>query len=96
MADRTSDQILDQAVYALACIHDHYGPGLNENGLRELRKLLSNDKYFCDSSYICDVYEDDPYVDFASRILWPKEWRHALNFYDVTTISKSKEDDDYV
>lgn len=94
MADRTPEQILDEAVYAVTCVHDHYGPGLNEHGLRELRKLLATHKYFCDSGFICDVYEDDPHVDFHTRIIWPNHTYHKLQFKDIVAISKSSEDDD--
>ena len=74
MAERSEDQILDQAVYAVACVARHYGPGLNEYGLAHLRECLSKLVIFTDACYTVDVYDDDPYADFSSRIVWPSGW----------------------
>ena len=74
MAERTKEQILDQAVYALALVKCHYGPRWNENGLREVRELLSKLIWQTDACYTVYCYEDDPYIDFEQRIIKPKDW----------------------
>jgi len=72
MTERTEEQILDQVIHAIQCVCGHYGPYLNEDGLFELRTLLKDfTNWHTDSSYLCDVNEDDPYVDFNSRIIHP-------------------------
>ena len=76
MAERSEDQILDQVVYAVLCAYQHYGPGFSEEGKIELRELLSKfTVWSMDASYKCDVCEDDPYVDFSNRIIWPDGWK---------------------
>lgn len=78
MVERTQDQLIDQMTYALACVYQHYGPGLNSDGLKDLRlemtQLFSKNKLFLDASYRTDVNENDPYVDFDQRILKPNGW----------------------
>jgi hypothetical protein len=74
MAERTTDQILDEAVYAVACVAHHYGPGLNEEGLRYTRELLSKLYLFMDAEFRCDMEETDEFVDFHNRIIWPEGW----------------------
>jgi hypothetical protein len=86
MADRTKDQILDQAVYAIASLHRHYGPGLTAEGLQHVRKLLSEIGFCTDSCYRVDVYDDDPLADFYQRIVQPGGWDN-LDYDD--TIARS-------
>ena len=74
MAERTEEQILDEAVYAVACVARHYGPGFNERGLAHVRELLSQVNFSTDSCFRVDVYEDDEFVDFHQRIVWPEDW----------------------
>lgn len=75
MAERTKEQILDQAVYALALVKCHYGPRWNEIGLKEIRELLSQFSLWdTDSCYRVDCYEDDTYIDFEQRIIMPPQW----------------------
>lgn len=90
MAHRTKEQILDQAVYALQCVSCHYGSAFNEDGLQELRSLLAKMPWYVDSGYICDVYEDDPNADFASRIIWPNDWI-KLDFNGVASASRGEQ-----
>ena len=72
MAERTHDQILDEMVHAVACVAWHYGPGLNESGLKEIRDCLNLQN--TDACYSVDCREDDPYVDFHQRIIWLDDW----------------------
>jgi len=74
MAERTKEQILEEAVYAVACVVQHYGPELNEEGLDEVRELLSNIDFSTDATYRVDVNECSQYADFHKRIIWPKDW----------------------
>jgi hypothetical protein len=74
MAERTTDQILDQAVYAVQCVSRHYGPEFNAEGLRTVRELLSQLPWFTDSCFRVDCHEDDPFIDFHQRIIWPDGW----------------------
>lgn len=74
MTERTRNQILNQAVYAVACVARHYGPGFNDNGLQEVRELLSEMPWDTDSSFRVDRQEDDPFIDFHQRIIWPEDW----------------------
>lgn len=74
MAERTRDQILDEAVHTVACVAHHYGPGFSETGLQEVRKLLSEMPWDTDSTFRVDCQEDDPFIDFHQRIIWPEGW----------------------
>lgn len=74
MAERTHEQILDEVVHAVACVARHYGPGLNEAGLKEVRDNLNTIPWFTDACFIVDCREDDPYIDFHQRIFWPDGW----------------------
>ena len=91
MADRTEEQVLDEVVYAVACVAQHYGPGLSEIGLQEMRKLLESFNFHTDASFRVDVQEDDEDpVDFRSRIIWPHGW-NVLDHDNVIAESKSDE-----
>jgi hypothetical protein len=72
--NRTREQILEEAVRAVQAVAYHYGPGFNEDGIRYLRKALGEFPWFTDSCYSVDVHEDDEYVDFSDRIIWPEGW----------------------
>ena len=74
MAERTHDQILDEIVHAVACLAGHYGPGLNERGLKAVRASLDQHLWFTDACFHVDCREDDPYIDFHQRIIWPDGW----------------------
>jgi hypothetical protein len=74
MADRTSEQILDEMVHAVACVARHYGPGLNERGLAWVRSQLACSSWSTDACYIVDCRESDPHIDFHTRIIWPDGW----------------------
>ena len=74
MTDRTKDQILKEAVYAVACVAHHYGPALNEEGLQEIHNLLLRVDFHTDATYRVDVFENDEFADFHSRIIWPDDW----------------------
>lgn len=75
MADRTKDQILDQVVYAVQCVAVHYGPAFSADGLQELRKILGEfSDWRTDSTFRVDVLDDDEFVDFHQRIIWPDGW----------------------
>lgn len=88
MADRTQEQVLDEAVYAVACVAWHYGPGLSKIGLQEMRKLLKSFNFHTDSCFRVDVQEDEKHVDFRSRIIWP-DGRDVLDYDNV--IEESQE-----
>lgn len=90
MADRTQDQILDEMMYAVACVSRHYGPGLSKIGLQEMRKLIESFNFHTDSSFRVDVSEDEEYVDFRSRIIWPDEW-DVIDYNNIIEDSKSDE-----
>ncbi len=72
--NRTKEQILEEAVYAVACVAHHYGTAFNEEGLQEIRNLLSKVDFHTDTTYRIDVFEDDKFVDFHNRIIWPYGW----------------------
>ena len=93
MVERTHEQILDQLVYAVACAYKHYGPELSAEGLVDLRQKLG-DHWFTDSGYTCDVYDDDPYVDFYARIIQPSGWK-VLDFKETINLSKGLDADGY-
>jgi len=89
MVKRTEKQILVQAVYAVACVAHHYGPGFSEEGLTLVAESLKGFRLFTDASYQTDVYEDDPHVDFSSLITIPLGWDrdYFTNLYsEVETI----------
>lgn len=90
MADRTQEQVLNEVVYAVACAAQHYGPGLSEIGLREVRKLLEDFNFHTDASFRVDVSEDENHVDFRSRIIWPDGW-DVIDYNNVIEESKSDE-----
>ena len=86
--EKTSEEILNEVVFAVACVARHYGSGLSETGLQDLRKLLNGFiKWTTDTCYRCDVYEEDEYVDFHERIIVPKDW-DDLNFQEIVEESK--------
>lgn len=91
MADRTPEQVLDEVVYAMACVAQHYGPGLSKIGLQEMRKLLKSFNFHTDASFRVDVQEDEKHVDFRSRIIWPHGW-DVIDYDNVIAESKSDED----
>jgi hypothetical protein len=74
MPTRTHAQILDEIVYAVACAAEHYGPGLSEDGLADLRALFNKWGFWTDTSFRVDRCEDEPYIDFHERIIWPDGW----------------------
>ena len=74
MSKRTKEQILDQAVYAAACVARHYGPGFNSDGVALLREKLSELPWYTDAEYWVDVYPGDEFEDFHLRITWPSDW----------------------
>lgn len=85
MAERSEKQILVQAVYAVACVHKHYGPGLSAGGIKHLTQLLSQVNFCTDASYRVDVLEDEPYTDFLPRIIWPPMW-NTIDFDEIQKI----------
>ena len=89
MAERSKEQILDQAVFAVQCVSRHYGSGFSEEGLQELRKLLNEFPWWTDACYSCDVYDDDPYADFDKRIIWPYGWWKE-DFKEIVEESKGE------
>jgi hypothetical protein len=76
MSNRNTDQLMDELVYAVACVVNHYGPMFNESGLEWLRKTLEPLRHhlWCDACYTVDVYPGDEYEDFHQRIIWPPGW----------------------
>ncbi len=90
MAERTSEQILDEVVYAVQCVTVHYGPGFNEDGLRELRKVLNEfHTWWTDGEYTSGMLENDEHEDFHQRIIWPEDWRKE-NFNEVVKESRGE------
>lgn len=93
MATRTHDQILDEAVYAAACVAYHYGSGFSEEGLQALRKLLGQMRWDLDSTYRVDAREGDPHIDFHTRIIWPPDW-WQLDFQETVKESYAEPNQD--
>lgn len=88
--DRTNDEILDQAVYAVACVAHHYGPGFSAEGLADVRRLLTElGPWGCDSSWRVDIPEGEgePNPDFCPKHL-PKEFGW-IEFDDITRASRT-------
>ncbi len=92
--DRSKEEILDQMVWAVACVARHYGPGLSASGLRGLRQeLASSGPYWCDGEWRSDVLEGgkDGNPDFCPAILKPDF--AGLNFDETVKRSKTGEED---
>lgn len=87
--DRTKDEILDQLVYAVACVARHYGPGLSAEGLADIRQKLSLDNWWCDSTWRVDTLEGpgEPDPDFCPSVLPPSFC--GLEFDDVVEQSRT-------
>jgi hypothetical protein len=103
--DRTHDEIVDQLVYAAACVARHYGPGLSADGLQAMRKSLDAEgPWWCDSTWRVDVQEpnyygdsrleghslDEPNPDFCPLVL--KDGYLGLNFREVVEQSRGGEE----
>lgn len=84
--DRTRDEILDQAVYTVACVAHHYGPGYSDDGLQVLRESLDR-LIFCTDVSFRERYDHEPYIDFVSRIIWPEDW-DKLDFEETVRDSR--------
>lgn len=54
---RTDEEILDQMVYAVACVLRHYGPGYLAEGLKAVRESLKDHKTHCDTCFTVDFEE---------------------------------------
>jgi len=74
MATRTKEQLEDQFVYAVACVMQHYGPGLSQEGLQEVREFAKKMNLHTDSTFNVDREEGDKFLDFHERIIWPEQW----------------------
>lgn len=62
--NRTNEEIVDQLVYAVACVARHYGSGLSAEGLASVRKALEAEgPWNCDSGWRVDTMEQDYYGD---------------------------------
>lgn len=89
--ERTHDEIVDEVVYAAACVIYHYGPGLSDEGLVALRHGIEAacGRLWCDSSWRVDTPdgegEDSP--DFHVRML-SKE--RDLSFEVIVRRSRGK------
>lgn len=79
--ERSKMQIIDEVIFAVQSVAQHYGPGFNTEGLVEIRKFLETMSWFCDSTWRCNV-EDGPCIDFHHRLRFTD-----LNFKDVTAAS---------
>jgi hypothetical protein len=90
--ERTKEEILDQAVYAVARVVNHYGPALNAEGLQHLRYLLSDIDYWCDSTWRVDVLEggEDGNPDFHPSVL--PDGKYGPRFEEVVYMSRTGED----
>lgn len=88
MAERTDEQLLDELVYAVASVVRHYGPGYNENGLKNIRKKLSMIDIRTDASYRVDMYDDDQFADFHQRIVNPDGWWANCDFEETVKDSR--------
>ena len=91
VADRTKEQILNQAIYAVACVARHYGGGFSAEGLQDVRRLLSKMPWGTDSGYRVDVSDEDQFADFEPRIIHPLDW-WKLDFSEVVARSEERED----
>lgn len=92
---RTKDEILDQLIYAIACVARHYGPGLSADGLKHYRDLLARDDWWCDATWTCDVLEDEeePNPDFHPSKLNCDDPEWFFTFEDVVRKSRTGQDD---
>lgn len=59
--ERTSEEILDEVVYAAHRVIEHYGTGLSEDGLIWLREAISKSvgPFWCDCSWRNDIPEGE-------------------------------------
>lgn len=73
MATRSKEQILDEVIYAINCVSYHYGPCFNQEGLKDLREKLKDIDFWADAEYM-GRYEDEDFIDFHERIIWPENW----------------------
>ena len=89
--ERTDEEILDQLVYAVACVARHYGSGLSAEGLFNVRRKLAEDKWYCDTTWRVDVLEglSEPNPDFYPSVL--TEGMSGLCFEDVVLQSRTGE-----
>lgn len=92
--DRTHDEILDQMVYAVACVAYHYGPGLSGAGLRWVRKQLDREPqgdpgWWCDSSWRVDI-PDGEELDFCPEKLPPDLLDRS--FEEIVRLSRGGEE----
>lgn len=90
--DRSKDEILDQLVYAVAAVARHYGPGLSTEGLRDIRKKLDEDDWWCDARWRVDVLEggDDGNPDFCPSVI-PNDY-YGLDFEETINRARTGED----
>ena len=65
--ERSKDEILNEAVFAINQVARWYGPGFSGSGLVELKEMLSQMPLRCDSTWRVD-YDDDDVLDFRSII----------------------------
>lgn len=83
MAKRSSEQVIDEIMYAIQCAVYHYGPELSEEGMTELRKALTKQIGGRTDATFALREEDERFIDFHERIIWPAGWTKI-------EISKSK------
>lgn len=88
MPERTVEQILNEAVFAVALVARHYGSGFSADGLVAVRELLSHLPWHADTCYRVDVDEGDPHVDFHTRVYWA-DMTDAVDFDEVIRLSKA-------
>jgi len=91
---RSHDEILDQMIFAVACVANHYGPALNADGLAEIRKLLGDSQqWWCGSHWLVDVLEggEDGNPDFCPKVI-PFTTPAGLDFDEVVRQSRTGED----
>ncbi len=93
--NRSPDEILDQVVYAVACVARHYGPGLSAEGLKWVRDQLQSDTtWVCDSTWRVDTQEGDgdPNPDFHPLVL-DEDDPPYFTFEEVVQQSRTGEDE---
>lgn len=79
--ERTHDEILDQAVYAIEAVHRHYGSGLSIEGLEQVRKALKDINFSCDPDW-----QEEPDIDFYEKFL--KDSYVVESFEEIAKFSK--------
>lgn len=90
--DRSKDEIVDQMLFAVACVANHYGPALSPGGLVGVREQLASHNWWCDAEWRTATLEggQDGNPDFCPQVL-PSKTVAGLDFDEVVRQSRTGE-----